>query len=233
MSEEILTENDFRFSKIKLYTKTPQINRDQLLVRVVKSDPVYKSLSAQYHRAYIEHNIPEIPNSCPTIEQYWEELKVYRCELDDETVYPVKNRKPKAEFFIDANTNFASQRNSRNHKFTGSLVPIYYYHYNTETKSPEYISIQEAKKYYCKAYEKDIMENDESKSTFMLLLTLCKCRNKKYPVIIRGFKASDILDEPADLKDIYEDPKKDFPAEYCLAEMLIHYPNLNECIWNK
>ena len=41
-----LTIDDFRFSKIKLYSKIPKIEKEQLLVRITKTDPVYKSLFA-------------------------------------------------------------------------------------------------------------------------------------------------------------------------------------------
>ena len=227
-----LTINDFRFSKIVLYSKLPPINKEQMLVRIIKTDPVYYTLSVLYHRSYIQHNIPQIPNSCPTIAQYWEELKVYRRELGDDGVYPVRNRRPRNSFFEEANLNFASSRNARIHKYNGTLVPIYYYHFNTEKNEPEFLNMKDAKKYFCREYERDIMSNEESKATFLLLLTLCKNRNKNFPVVIRGYANHDNMHTPIDIKKIYEDPKFEFSCEYCLVEMLIHYPNLNECIWN-
>lgn len=236
MSEEHhLTINDFRFSKIIKYTKIPpSSDKEQLLVKVVKTDPVYKHLSSEFHRSYIQHNIPEIPNSAPTLEQFWEELLVYRCDTQDDPTTPIQLRKPKSDFFEGANLNFASSKNVRHHKHENHrLIPLYYYHYNTKTNSPEFLGMKEAKKLFCKEYEKDIMENEDGKSTFLLLLTLCKNRNKEFPVIIRGFGNEDNMYEPTDLKAIYEDPKRKFTCEYCLVEMLIHYPNLNECLWNK
>lgn len=228
-----LTINDFRFSKIKRYTKFPTINKEQLIVKLVKTDGTFGSLSSQYHRSYIEHNIPEIPNSCPTICQFWEELKVYRCELKDEKTYPMITRKLKQDFFKSANLNFASANNARFHKYYAQLVPYYYYYYNTKTNTPEKLEMSKAKKIFCKVYENDIMNNKKSKTTFMLLLTLCKTRNKEYPVVIRGFENCDNMDGPTNIQKLYEDPKDDFNCEYCLVEMLIHYPKLEECIWNK
>ena len=226
-----LTIDDFRFSKIKLYSKCPKIEKEQLLIKIVKSDPVYKSLSSLYHRSYINHNIPEIQNSSPTIEQFWQELKVYRCDLQDESDIPVKKRSPKSSFFNDVNINFATAKNARLHKYK-KLIPVYYYHFNTEKNKPEFMNINEAKKIYCKMYEKDIMENDESRATFMLLLSQCKARNSKFPIIIRGFGVVDNMITSSNLKKIFESEKNEFGCEYCLVEMLIHYPNLNECIWN-
>lgn len=226
-----LTIDDFRFSKIKLYSKLPKIEKEQLLVRIIKTDPVYKSLSSLYHRSYINHNIPEIQNSSPTIEQFWQELKVYRCDLQDDNTFPIKNRKPKQDFFKDANLNFAVAKNARLHKYK-RLIPVYYYYFNTEKNEPEFMSINEAKRIYCKIYEKDIMENDESRTTFMLLLSQCKARNDKFPIIIRGYGVNDNVDSSSNLKKIFDDPKLEFSCEYCLVEMLIHYPNLNECLWN-
>ena len=228
-----LTINDFRFSKIKQYTKFPTINKEQLIVKLVKSDGTFGSLSSQYHRSYIEHNIPEIPNSCPTICQFWEELKVYRCDLKDEKTYPMITRKLKEDFFTSANLNFASANNARFHKYYTRLVPYYYYYYNTKTNTPERLEMSKAKKIFCKVYENDIMNNKKSKATFMLLLALCKTRNKEYPVVIRGFENHDNMDGPTDIQKLYENPKEDFNCEYCLVEMLIHYPKLEECIWNK
>lgn len=227
-----LTIDDFRFSKIKLFYKSPNVNHEQLLVKITKTDPVYKHLSSAYHRAYINHNIPEIPNSAPTLDQYWNELKVYRNELRQIDKTPLRKRPPKQTFFEEANLNFTIADNARRRKYKG-LSPVYYYHYNVEKKKAEHISIRNAKKFYCKMYEKDIMGNEDSRRVFKILLAQCKTRNKKFHVIIRGFGVVDNMDSPTDLKQIYKDDKLDFGCEYCLVEMLIHYPNLNECMWNQ
>lgn len=226
-----LTINDFRFSKIKLYSKYPKIEKEQLLIKVIKTDPVYKSLSSLYHRSYINHNIPEIQNSSPTLEQFWQELKVYRRDIQDISNVPIKKRPPKASFFSDININFATAKNARLHKYK-KLIPIYYYYFNTEKNKPEFMSINEAKRIYCKMYEKDIMENEESRNAFMLLLFQCKSRNNKFPIVIRGYGVVDNMESSSNLKKIFEDEKLEFGCEYCLVEMLMHYPNLNECLWN-
>lgn len=228
-----LTENDFRFSKIKHYRKAPTVHKDQLLVNIAKSDPVYKTFSSFYHRAYINHDIPEIPNSSPTLAQFWQELKVYRYDLQDMShEIPFKDRPPKQSFFENANLNFATATNARIYKYRG-LVPIYYYYFNKEKNKAEYLSIKDAKRIFCKKYEKDIMENEESRLMFMLLLSQCKSRNKDYPIIIRGYEVVENMESTTCLKNIFEDKKLDFGCEYCLVEMLINYPNLNECIWNR
>lgn len=145
----------------------------------------------------------------------------------------LKIKKLKENFFEDINSNFATAKNARIHKYNGQLIPAYYYYFNTEKNEPEFMYVNEAKKIYCKMYEKDIMEHEESRITFMLLLSQCKIRNKEFPVMIRGYGVMDAPDEVVDLKQIFENPKLDFSFEYCLVEMLIHYPNLNECIWNR
>lgn len=222
-----LTMNDFRFSKVSLSKVPPEINRRQILVKLNPLGKDFRLLSALYHVRYIEHNIPEIPNSAPTVEQYWQALKVYRKDRPNGPLVAA----PKKSFFEEANINFASASLTK-YKYTSTMIPIYYYHYNTKTKQPEFLSLKEGKILYCKEYQREIMEVEERKEVFLLLLSRCKSRDRNYPVIIRNKGVNDYMDEPIDLKYIIENPKIDIDCAYCLAEMLIHYPNLDECIWN-
>lgn len=230
-----LTIDDFRFSKIRMCIKAPKVNRKQILITLTKANPTYNMLSSLVHRSYIEHNIPEINNSAPTVEQYWQELMVYK---DDIEYVPSKHLQqkftsPSTTFFKNANLNFASSNNARYYKYASNLKPKYYYHINTDTKQPEYLPIVMARKFYCKAYEQDIMNNNESKSLFLLLLNLCKTRDKSFPIIVRGYTVIDNLDNVTNIESLYKNKDIKFGHEYCLVEMLIHYPNLNECVWNK
>lgn len=222
-----LTMNDFRFSKVSINKVPPEINRRQILVKLNPLGKDFRLLSALYHVRYIEHNIPEIPNSAPTVEQYWQTLKVYRKDRPNGPLIAA----PKKSFFEEANINFASASLTK-YKYTSSTVPIYYYHYNTKTRQPEFLSLKEGKILYCKEYQREIMEVEERKEVFLLLLSRCKSRDRNYPVIIRNKGVNDYMDEPIDLEYIIENPKIDIDCAYCLAEMLIHYPNLDECIWN-
>ena len=180
-------------------------------------------------------NIKQIPNEAPSLEQYWEELKVYKPELEDGNEDPMK-REPKESFFTNVNINFASSQLSRRKKkpYKATDTPVYYYHINPETNEVEHLSLNDAKKYYCKLYEQTTLwPKSESLKCFQYLLTLCKNRDEDLPIIIRSHDVVDSPLHPVNIEEEYHDAKKAFGCGYCLAEMLIHYPKLEECIWNR
>ena len=226
-----LTEDDFRFSKIKMYTKLPNFDEDQIIIKPLKGDKTYYPLSPMIHKCYISHNIKNINNDAPTLEQFWQELKVFRNEVANE-MKPLIDREPLPEFFTNANANFASSQNARRRKQKGK--PLYYYHINEETGKVEHLDYKSARKIYCKKYEKTTLtKNSESLRLFQYLLSLCKNRNRNKPVIIRGYDVINSLEEPTNIEERYNDLSSPFGHEYCLAEMLIHYPNLENCVWNR
>ena len=230
-NEMTLTENDFRFSKIKMFTKKPEYDNDQIVIRPLKGDKTYYPLSPMTHKCYIKHNIKVIDNEAPTLEQFWQELKVFRDEVSNE-LKPLIEREPIPKFFEDVNNNFASSQNVRRRKKKGK--PLYYYHINEETGKIEHLDYKSARKIYCKKYEETTLtKNSESLRLFQYLLSLCKNRDKTKPVIIRGYDVINALDAPTNIEERYNDLSSPFGHEYCLVEMLMHYPNLNECIWNR
>ena len=78
------------------------------------------------------------------------------------------------------------------------------------------------------------MEHENSRNLFLYLLIQCKNRDKKYPILIRGYTAPcRATDNPLNIETLFYDKSRDFGSEVCLAEMLIKYPNLHECVWNK
>lgn len=93
--------------------------------------------------------------------------------------------------------------------------------------------LQDARRLFCKIYEKDVMGHAESKTTFMMLLKLCQIRDRSMPVVMRGLTAVDSFDRAVDIESLYGDMTYEFGCECCLIEMLLRYPKLNECVWNR
>ena len=235
MNEMTLSENDFRFSQIRIFHKSADPLPNQLVITPVKSNTSFGALSPAVHKCYIKHGIEQIKNDAPTLEQWWEELKVYRPELIDDG-RPWIERDPEPEFFKRANAMFATSQLSRRRKadIKEGLKPVYFYHVNEETGEVEHLDLRSARRLYCKKYEETTLcPKSKSLKIFQYLLTLCKNRDDTIPILIKCHNVSDALDGPTNIKKRYEDMSKPFGHGYCLAEMLIHYPNLEECVWNK
>ena len=211
-----------------------QLSNQQIIVKLIPYySNTYKYLTASIHRKYIAHGIPQIPNNAPTLMQFFQELKVYRNEVQDSAL-PIFNRDVKQEFFANVNSNFASSKNVRVNKYrTRKLVPLYYYFYDSNKNMPIKMSISLAKRLFCKMYEHEIMTDEKSRLTFLLLHAQCKVRNKEFPIVIITDDSIDSRSRGIDFEKFIAEDKYDFTCAYCLVEMLIHYPNLNECFWNK
>lgn len=221
---EPLTEDDFRYFRMKNLKDKTKFDPKQLVITPYECDKVFKYLSPSYHKCYIKHNIPEIPNEAPTLQQYWTELHIYRPELDS-------NGDVKHEFFKETNKRFASSMNARRNKFR--LKPAFFYHVNDEGVV-EHLDEPAARKLYCKMYEETTLyPKSDSAKMFQYLVTICKNRDRSMPIIIKGLDVDTELESPTIISDRYFNGGKKFGHEYCLVEMLIHWPNLNECIWHK
>ena len=210
------------------------LSNQQIIVKLIPYySNTYKYLTASIHRKYIAHGIPQIPNNAPTLMQFFQELKVYRNEVQDSAL-PMYSRDVKQEFFANVNSNFASSKNVRARKYgTRKLVPLYYYFYDSNKNVPVKMSMSLAKILFCRMYEHEIMTDEKSKLTFLLLHAQCKVRNKEYPIVIITNDSIDSRIHGIDFERFIAEDKYDFTCAYCLVEMLIHYPNLNECFWNK
>ena len=228
-----LNNSSFLFSKASINFKSPIPVHNQLFIRLFPSDPVYAVLSTQYNYKFFNHNIPEIPNTAPTIDQLWHHLLVYRNELSTtSSKYPLINREPNTEFFTSVNENFASYKNAKGVK-NKDRVPLYYYMYDLKNKKPLHVPVWEAKRMFCKMYENYAMNTKQCRSLIEIILKIIPYMNREFPIIIRGSGVPvDGMTKVTNLNEKYKDERSDFSPEYCLAEILIHYPDLKRCSWN-
>ena len=232
-----LTEDEFRYSKVACgFPSAKSTDGSKLLVSLLKSDKKYFLLSSMSHKCYIKHRIPTIPNQAPTIEQWFQELRVYPNELDLPTIPKCKSKQtlyanPKPEFFTKANENFATSANARHKKDKGWFA--YYYYVEPESNRILHLDEPEARQLYCKKYEQSItFEKSPARPVFEELWRTCMARSRSIPIVIRNRGIENSLDKPIHIADKYHDYNHCFSATYCLVEMLVKYPNLDQCIWN-
>lgn len=237
-----LTENEFRYSLINMSVKAPDPKDPSImLVSPIKTNEKYSLLSSMTHKCYIRHRIPQISNQAPTIEQWFQELRVYPEELNMPDNIPhsitktakanLMQYEPLDIFFSNANTNFASSKNARGKKIKGHF--IYYYYIDPETNKVMHLDEPEARQLYCKKYEQSIMfEKSPARPVFEQLWKSCMSRSRDIPVVFRGYCVDNILDKPTRIADRYHDYRVSFSCVYCLAEMILKFPHLEKCIWN-
>lgn len=233
-----LTEDDFRFSAVSQHVRAPDPKDNSImLVMPLKSDKEYSLLSSMTHKCYIRHRIPQIPNQAPSIEQWYQELRVYRHELDINIPPKTPNSElieyePKTSFFYEANINFASSTNARRKKAKGQF--IYYYYIDPETNEVKHLLEPQARQLYCKKYEQTILfDKSPARKVFLSLWRKCMGRSREIPIVIRGYNVLDELHWRTHISERYHDYGLAFGHEYCLAEMLINFPNIDNCIWNR
>lgn len=233
-----LTEDEFRYSLIRFGTKAPDTKDPSLLVvSPIKTNKDWNLLSSMTHKCYIKHRIPSIPNQAPTIEQWFQELRVYPDELDldkspSKITQSLFSVEPKESFFEEANINFASSKNCRRRKENGRFV--YYYYVEPETNKVLHLAEPEARQLYCKKFEQTIMfEKSPARPVFETLWRICMGRSRNIPIIMRGYGVVDCLDKTTKIIDRYHDYRYTFGNIYCLVEMLLKFPNLENCIWNR
>lgn len=232
-----LLEEEFRYSAIRKGNKSPSSKDPNiLLVAPIISNPEYSILSSYTHKCYIKHRIPEIANQAPTIEQWFQELRVYPDELEMTHIPPRKNKclfkiNPKPTFFRDVDVNFASSKNVRGKKHPGWFV--YYYYVDPVSLQVLHLDEPEARQLYCKKYEQSIMfEKSPAKPVFESLWRRCMTRSRSIPIVLRGHGITESMDKHLSIPTLYHDYRHCFPFIYCLVEMLMKYPHLDQCIWN-
>lgn len=234
-----LMEDEFRYSRIVTNSGNPAPNADDpslLIIGIYKSNKQWNLLSSMTHKCYINHRIPSIPNQAPTIEQWYQELRVYpdelMCDKPPRTINAnVLKYDPKPEFFSDANVNFASSKNCRIKKKKGRFA--YYYYIEPQTNRVLHLPEPEARQLYCKKFEQSItFAQSPAKPVFDNLWRTLMCRSRNIPIVMRGYKVDDSLDKPLSIVEKYHDFSVTFGDIYCLVEMLLKYPHLDRCIWN-
>lgn len=209
-----LSEEDFIFIKHVKRSAVHTPENDQLQLKMLYEDVLFKMLNDGVS-FNIDHKIQSVMNHAPSLKQYWDMLMMTKMDSLN-----------KNKFYDDATINFRSlntnsQRISDLHPTWNDHKPIGF------CTSEGLIPVNKAKELYCKLYQKIIMEDDTRKGLFLLIRSFCIRRNRDHKVLIVGR----CTDEHTQ-KEAYEKDDLDFRWERCLIDMLIHYPKLDECVWN-
>lgn len=231
-----LSDSEFRYSAIRkgCYSPNPK-DPSILLIQLTKTNKDYSLLSSMTHKCYIKHRISSVSNQAPTIEQWLQELRVYPDELDRSNKTESKrlfDLEPSQNFFTSVNANFASSAHARLKKKRGHF--IYYYYIDPTTNQVRHLNEPEARQLYCKKFEQSIIfEKSPAKPVFESLWKLCMSRSRDIPIVLRGYCIQNNLESPTSIADQYHNYNTLFGSTYCIAEMLINYPHLDQCIWNR
>lgn len=221
-----LTYYDFEFRNISNNTRNDisYYFEDKYIINITQHDPVFNIFSPYYNHIPIEHNIVQIKNSAPTLQQFITELQVYSTDIDSNT------NELSNSFFTNANDNFTVSTNARDSRFKKKMKPLYYYHIDETTCYPEKCDEHQRNKIFCDKYCEIILKNHSIQlKTFIMLQELCKNKSKDDKIMICGPS----VDEEY-ICDMYEYYKNNvtFGVEYLMCELLIHYPHINKCCWN-
>lgn len=234
-----LTFEEFRYSQINIRKRAPdEKDPSIMIISPIKSNKHYSLLSAMTHKCYIKHRITQIPNQAPSIAQWFAELQVYPDELNtsvriNKNNYDVvKYCDPKTSFFTEANINFASSQNARQKKERKGY-PVYYYYVDPQTNRPMHLNSAEIRQLYCCKYEQTIMfEQSPARPVFEQLWKKLMTRSRDIPILMRGFGIDERLDSSIDIRAKYMNTLEKWNEIHCLVEMLVNFPNIDNCIWH-
>ena len=191
------------------------------IITLAKTEKVFQNALPSYCNNPIVHNIEQIPNLAPTLIQYWEMLHVYPEDVNSDG-------EPTDEFFEMVNDNFFLSSGVY-HMRRVKHQPLYFYHINTNTHKPEHLSIPVARLHFAKMYERHV-----NNTACKRLLSILKDSIGAKQVIVRGFSCGNKCFHNAEdfVNTVVNDPSEKFGFEYCLAEILVNFPQLDRCWWN-
>lgn len=201
-----LSITDFHFVRsinhndIDYYSTTLRIN-------ITKNDPIYHVLSPYHHEKFFDHNIPEIRNKAPTIQQLFVELLVHPEELDC-----FGNLLP--SFFKNINDNFFLSKNARERKYKSK--PKYYYYIDPETHKPIRLDLQKTHTLFMKTYITHIQTNHSQLINFIREISL-----QSQNIIISGPSITQQDYSIYFFDNKLHDKSHLLNPEFCLAKLLI------------
>lgn len=217
---------------------------------------IFAPLTSTHHLSHpIAHQTPQINNPAPTLEQYYQQFKVFSTDLDPTTsTSPLPTNSlsstelthrqqmirinksvhlPLPSFFSNADDNFITSRFAHYYKNndskTRSSSTIYWYHYDSKTKNVNKFTLTQAKRLYATIYTKHATESHVFKIIHSQLHS-----NPQSKVIIYShgaYSKYSNFSSQDDLKTFFNNESFDFPDCYCLLELLIHYPHVEKCLW--
>ena len=206
----------------------------ELLILLVKTSKLFRPLTSTAHITNIQHGCVEIPNPAPTLEQYFQQFKVYRKDLHTRSKLNAQQLDPPKDFFNNVNGNFQFSKNSRYHKHENRKndTLAYWAHYTND--GLQKWDILHAKIKYCELYETIIMNNPNSMKVFLVLHNEIHQNNRKTFVVSFGaYDDYTTFTNQNDIEQFFLNDKYDFPDCYVLTEMLVNYPNRSNYVWNK
>ena len=212
---------------------------DDLVVLLINGSPFYELASIHPLKNKIKHNCKMIQNECPTLEQYYQQFKVLKRDTKyDEKVISPTNRELTSSFYKNIDDSFITCKNAMyfkhymNERATARIRAFksYYWLYFNENGDIMKLTMKQAKKLYCKLYEHLVAGSH----LFKILHEQFKLRDD-VKIVIKSHGALEkynYFENKKEFIDFFNNDSTDFSDCYCLAEMLINYPKLENCIWN-
>lgn len=242
-NKEPLTLDDFIIIKKKPSTRKKSVyvsklkhkHNNQLVIKLYPWHAIYGVVTSEFNREDITDN----NLIAPSIEQWYRQLLVDPNEVErltgtidvssKRTYY--KNKLKNLNLpVLSLDTikdvvgyNFGKKLSNNTLEFQRrcKYKPVGFVHDN------QVVSVYNSRKLYGQLYQQQILNDEESLSTFKMLHDLCINRDRRYPVVIcTPFAKGDV-----NKLTIYN-LKSEYPSCKLLIEMLINYPNLENCEWN-
>lgn len=240
MPNKNLLYNLFTFRqpyKYENFSKTIKNNlaSTQILVILHPEVSLWGSLSSLKHMRFIQHNCKQVANLAPTLEQYYQQFKVYRKNLQTQKHKKIIELEPTEDFFKQININFRFANNASYHKQkNSSKPPIYWCYFEPTTNQLVKLDMLRAKIIYCKKYTEQILKYKPARIAFFTLLDEFKTTNSSIEIVSYGVNTEyTSFQSLTEFENFFINDAIDFPDCYVLMELLLNYPNINSCIWNR
>ena len=211
-----------------------------IFVLLVPNTPLWGNLcSTKYIKASIQHGIAQISNPAPTLEQYYQQFKVYHKDLNTKKRKNLIQLDPPQTFYASINTNFRFANNARYHKqLTTNIYNnkslAYWLYYDPITKQQLKLDILHAKIIYCQKYTNQILNYKPARIAFYTLLDEFKATKTSIEIVSYGVKTTyQSFSSANDVEQFFMNDLFDFPDCYVLMELLLYYPKMELCIWNR
>ena len=244
-------------------------DKDELVITLVNGT-IFAPLSSEYMlERPIDHHFPQIENPAPTLEQYYQQFKVYWRDCDHDNKPPIKQTKKKTDtindlvsslltdsqpgpsqrsitllenrrrygvaksFYESVNDNFITSRLSNYYKndySSRNMCVLYWLHYNSNTRTTEKYTLQQAKTIYANMYTQRVIKTQ----IFIILLEQLRA-NPNLNVVIYSYgalKKFQHFNDKQEFEEFFKSDKHDFSDCYCLMGLLINYPNMKACVWS-
>lgn len=189
---------------------------------------IYRTLSSRFSYLFkLKHNFKEIEIDAPTLEQYYQMMKVLRKDLPRGIkTTNIYDYEPTNKFYMAAYDNFVSKYMSC--KTKNKTKTLYWYYHDIETNQNIKIRQIQAKRIYCKLYQYMIVR----RPMFYILANQYKNYKGNINILSQySIEKYNHFESQQDLVNFFK-TDEDFTDCYCLMEILINYPNLQNCFWN-